>query len=77
MKPSLRFFNLTLLLFIVLYMSSSTTITQLEKISARCHESSQAVNERRCKHLKFMRAFMLDKNYRPTRFLCKLMVSRH
>lgn len=38
---------------------------KIETISARCHESSQNANQRRCKHLKFMRALMLDKNYVP------------
>ncbi len=37
----------------------------VEIITARCHASSQAASERRCKHLKLTRALMLDQNYVP------------
>ena len=37
----------------------------IESITARCHVSSQAASERRCKHLKLTRALMLDQSYVP------------
>jgi hypothetical protein len=37
----------------------------VEVITARCHASSPAAGERRCKHLKLSRALMLDQSYVP------------
>ncbi|MEJ7576767.1 MAG: hypothetical protein WKF74_07165 [Pyrinomonadaceae bacterium] len=37
----------------------------IETITARCEATSKAASERRCNHLKVVRALMLDQNYAP------------
>ncbi|MBA3569320.1 MAG: hypothetical protein H0W28_08230 [Pyrinomonadaceae bacterium] len=37
----------------------------IETITVRCHASQKPARERRCKHLKVVRALVLDKNYVP------------
>ena len=37
----------------------------VESVTARCHATLQAAGERECKHLKLLRALMLDQNYKP------------
>jgi len=37
----------------------------VETITARCHASTKAAGERRCKHLRMVRVLMLDQNYVP------------
>lgn len=39
--------------------------TMIESITARCEASSKPADERRCKHLKVLRALVLDQNYVP------------
>ncbi|CAN5678202.1 hypothetical protein BH20ACI3_BH20ACI3_10850 [soil metagenome] len=46
-------------------LPKNVSSAEVETITARCSVSSKPAGERRCKHLKVVRALMLDKNYVP------------